>query len=202
MKEDLFPKPLIRLKVDYTGGFSTFNPQRFGQNFVEDVANPKDILHFVRKRPQTGINSRNLVKKKVDADRVDIDAFLPEKLEETMVETLVTEFLQAQKLDIFPENELTDIISDFVVKQDKDSIQQFLDKTLENTKKMLGDVAYDDTLDDHIREVKQSRASTYARKNGTRAVAVSSVQLPTTFSVGAKSVRVRVEDVYITFTIG
>jgi double-strand break repair protein MRE11 len=37
-------KPLIRLKVDYSGGFGTCNPQRFGQRFVGRVANPAGIL--------------------------------------------------------------------------------------------------------------------------------------------------------------
>lgn len=36
-------KPLVRLRVDYSG-FSTCNPQRFGQRFVGKVANPNDIL--------------------------------------------------------------------------------------------------------------------------------------------------------------
>lgn len=42
--------PLIRLRVDYTGGFETFNGVQFGQQFVEKVANPKDIVLFTRKR--------------------------------------------------------------------------------------------------------------------------------------------------------
>jgi len=45
--------PLIRIRVDYSGGFSNFNAQRFGQQFVTVVANPRDILHFFRKRATT-----------------------------------------------------------------------------------------------------------------------------------------------------
>ena len=40
--------PLVRLKVDYTN-YSTCNPQRFGQRFVDKVANPCEILLFHRK---------------------------------------------------------------------------------------------------------------------------------------------------------
>merc|ERR1719272_1951555 len=40
--------PLLRLKVDYTG-FTTCNPQRFGQRFVDKVANPSELLLFQRK---------------------------------------------------------------------------------------------------------------------------------------------------------
>ena len=40
--------PIVRLKVDYTG-YSTINMQRFGQRFVDKVANPTSLLHFHRK---------------------------------------------------------------------------------------------------------------------------------------------------------
>lgn len=36
--------------MDYSGGFDTFNTSRFSQKFVDRVANPKDLIHFVRRR--------------------------------------------------------------------------------------------------------------------------------------------------------
>lgn len=41
---------LFVLQVDYSGGFETFNTSRFSQKFVDRVANPKDIIHFLRRR--------------------------------------------------------------------------------------------------------------------------------------------------------
>jgi len=41
-------------QVDYTG-FSTVNPQRFGQRFVGRVANPNEILLFHKKRNAAGM---------------------------------------------------------------------------------------------------------------------------------------------------
>lgn len=38
-------KPLVRLRVDYSGGFEPFSVLRFSQKFVDRVANPKDIIH-------------------------------------------------------------------------------------------------------------------------------------------------------------
>ena len=38
------------MQVEYTGGFQTFNSQRFGQQFVNKVANPRDLLNFFRRR--------------------------------------------------------------------------------------------------------------------------------------------------------
>ena len=46
------PLPLVRLKVEITG-FTNFNVQQFGQQFVGAVANPQDILIFYRKRTPT-----------------------------------------------------------------------------------------------------------------------------------------------------
>lgn len=40
----------VGLQVDYSGGFDTFNTSRFSQKFVDRVANPKDIVHFLRRR--------------------------------------------------------------------------------------------------------------------------------------------------------
>uniref|UniRef100_A0A452GG54 Double-strand break repair protein n=1 Tax=Gopherus agassizii TaxID=38772 RepID=A0A452GG54_9SAUR len=45
-------KPLIRLRVDYSGGFEPFSIHRFSQKFMERTANPKDIIHFFRHREQ------------------------------------------------------------------------------------------------------------------------------------------------------
>ena len=42
--------PIIRLRVDYSGGYATVNPQRFGQNFVGKIANPSDLLLLSRKK--------------------------------------------------------------------------------------------------------------------------------------------------------
>ena len=41
---------IFSTQVDYSGGFDTFNANRFGQKFVNRVANPKDIILFQRKK--------------------------------------------------------------------------------------------------------------------------------------------------------
>ena len=40
-------KPLIRLKVDYTD-FETVNENRFAQKMLDKVANPRNILQFIK----------------------------------------------------------------------------------------------------------------------------------------------------------
>ncbi|CDI97602.2 double strand break repair protein MRE11A [Echinococcus multilocularis] len=55
-------EPLVRLRVDTSGGFERFSALRFGQKFVGLVANPKDLITFTTKRDDatcrgTAVNS-------------------------------------------------------------------------------------------------------------------------------------------------
>lgn len=67
---------------------------------------------------------------KKKSDEIDINPYVPEKLDDFMVEDLVTEFLSAQKLQLFPENEMAQIVKTFVTKQEIHSITDFVDETL------------------------------------------------------------------------
>ncbi|XP_071411697.1 double-strand break repair protein MRE11 isoform X2 [Pithys albifrons albifrons] len=53
-------RPLIRLRVDYAGGFEPFSVHRFSQKYIHRVANPKDIIHFFRRREQKEKNDIDL----------------------------------------------------------------------------------------------------------------------------------------------
>jgi hypothetical protein len=52
--------PLIRLRVDYTG-FSTVHTLRFGQKFVNRVANPSDILLWAKSSVRRGAVAADMV---------------------------------------------------------------------------------------------------------------------------------------------
>ena len=40
--------PLVRIRIDYSGGYSTINLQRFCSEFKGKVANPTDFLSFYK----------------------------------------------------------------------------------------------------------------------------------------------------------
>lgn len=117
---DSAPLPLVRLKVDYSNGFTSFNPHRFGHLFVGKVANPKEVIFFYRKRAKPSPNDPILKPQSnnqlVDRQRSNNPA--------TKMEDLVKDFLSIQNLDIFPQNEFGDIVQIFVEKDDKDSIEE------------------------------------------------------------------------------
>lgn len=115
------PLPLVRLKVDYSGGFASFNPHRFGHFFVNRVANPKEVIFFYRRRNPTRGGEPLL--KPVDEFTIPAIAAAVEERNALKMEDLVREFLQVQHLDLLPQNEFGDIVKIFVEKDDKESIE-------------------------------------------------------------------------------
>ncbi|KAI8622463.1 Metallo-dependent phosphatase-like protein [Chytriomyces sp. MP71] len=144
--EDEFPKPLIRLRVDYSN-FTTLNPSRFGQRFVDRVANVKEILYFFRKRAATAAAD-----KKASAGNnktgFDMPTSLPDKLDKFQVQDLVEEFLAAQNLEILPENGIGEAVRLFVEKEDKEAISEFVNESLKRTQDNLGKVPSDVIFDE------------------------------------------------------
>jgi len=140
------PKPLIRLKVEYSGGFSAVNPQRFGQKFVGRVANPNEILLFYKKRSSTAKSKL----KEVDKETL-IKTLRPEPLDTVSIEDLIESFLTVGSgpapLQILPESEFHLALHNFVEKEDKSAITDFISRTLRNTQQFLKDEDPQKTLD-------------------------------------------------------
>ncbi|KAI8848999.1 Mre11 DNA-binding presumed domain-containing protein [Chytridium lagenaria] len=111
-----FPKPIVRLKVEYTG-FSTINPQRFGQPFVDRVANVKDILQFYRRRAANADGGKS--------SRVgERSLTLPENLSKLHMNDLINEYLSQFNMSLLSENGINEALRLFVEKEDKDAIEE------------------------------------------------------------------------------
>ncbi|ORY98277.1 Mre11 DNA-binding presumed domain-domain-containing protein [Lobosporangium transversale] len=128
-QEPEVPKPLIRLRVEYSGGYEIFNPQRFGQEFVDMVANPRDVVHFYRRK--TTVNKNTKTKPEMD------DVAAPEKLDTMRVENLVQKYLSAQNLSILPEIQLADAVRIYVEKDEKDAVKDFVLTSLDRMQKAI-----------------------------------------------------------------
>ena len=116
--------PLIRLRVEYSGGFSTFNPGRFGLKFVDRIANPRDVLSFYRSRRQ--INKK---------DQVDIiNPTLPERLDPTKVDDLIEEYLKVQDLVVLSGKRFGKVLRHFVDKDDTNALPKFFNDNLKSTR--------------------------------------------------------------------
>ncbi|KAF6803557.1 DNA repair protein [Colletotrichum musicola] len=139
------PLPLIRLKVEYTapegGQYDCENPQRFSNRFIGKVANTNDVVYFHRKKAGA-------------TRRTNADTDVPEALEDALgldvvkVEALVQEFLAAQSLKILPQAPFGDAVNQFVNKDDKHAMEEFVSESLAGqVKQMLSLDSEDEDLD-------------------------------------------------------
>ncbi|KAI0407042.1 double-strand break repair protein mus-23 [Xylaria palmicola] len=127
VNEDERPRPLIRLKVEYTapegGHYDIENPQRFSNRFSDKVANTNDVVYFYRKKTvqkrATGINE---LPEEVVANLAEMDS--------VKVAKLVEEYLKAQSLKILPQAPFGDAVTQFVDKDDKHAMEQFVAESL------------------------------------------------------------------------
>ncbi|KAH7433647.1 hypothetical protein KP509_07G079200 [Ceratopteris richardii] len=119
--------PLIRIKVDYTG-YSTINPQRFGQKFVGKVANPHDILIFTKSaKKRQSTNEKEQEK----------ELLRPEELNQQNIEALVAE--SNLKMEILPVNDLDIALHEFVNKDDRQAFYDCVQHNLEETRVKLSE---------------------------------------------------------------
>ncbi|KAF5908997.1 double-strand break repair protein MRE11 isoform X1, partial [Clarias magur] len=154
-------KPLIRLRVDYSGGFESFNTMRFSQKFVDRVANPKDILHFTRHRES---------KDNVKEESIDFDLLLSRPSTDVMqlrVEDLVKEYFQTaeknMQLSLLTEQGMGKAVQEFVDKEERDAIEELINYQLEKTQRFLRDrhmEATEEKIDEEIRRFRDSKKNT------------------------------------------
>ncbi|GAA5844842.1 hypothetical protein JCM11251_007344 [Rhodosporidiobolus azoricus] len=188
-KEDERLLPLIRLRVDYSGGpsgdaqFEIGNPQRFGQDFVDKVANPRDIVQFHRKSTTR--------KAKVTMDQPDLKDLknaLAEAAEEgednskITVASLVHKYLEAQNLNVLSENLIQSAVEEFVGKGDKDAVGNWVKKLLKETRTEILKKGYEpskegpeyDNLDDEMQAAKKAAEAKYGGKGKGKSRAADS----------------------------
>lgn len=120
--EDEIPLPLVRLKVEYSGGYDVENPRRFSNRFVGKVANVNDVVHFYKKRVFEG---KKIVKlnRSIDLDSLSSDGG---QLDKMKVQNLVEEYLKNSTLELLPENGLGIAVSDFVDKENKNAVKSYV----------------------------------------------------------------------------
>ncbi len=149
--------PLVRLKVEYSGGFSTVAAPRFGQAFVGQVANPADILLFFKKRSTTGAGTRKKTSAKApdDTEMGVLESLRTNKQGEQIdIESTVAQ-LMAESLDhplVLGEADLNQALRAFVDKDDKDAISECVKKHLSERAKALLAEGPPPTTDGQIRD--------------------------------------------------
>lgn len=137
--------PLIRIKVEYSGGYNIVNPHRFGQQFVDRVANCKDILLFYRRKVYD--------RKGTKMEMKDPDLHMSQA-NTVRMEDLINEYLNsvdgALQLNVLSERKLSKALNEFVLKEEKDAISELVKYQL---KKTQCEIAKHEVKDDKIDEI-------------------------------------------------
>lgn len=137
------PLPLIRLRVDYSGGFSTINGQRFGQKFVGKVANPNDLLQFfksaVRRRKEDAAENGDAAAREVAVEDIIGN---PTMQDQMRIEQLVAQNLTTG-LQLLSENDLSNALDDFV-NRDKSALENLIKDRLKETQRFVEENAADE----------------------------------------------------------
>ncbi|XP_038673896.1 double-strand break repair protein MRE11 isoform X2 [Scyliorhinus canicula] len=158
-------KPLIRMRVDYSGGFEPFSTLRFSQKFVERVANPKDIIHFFRHREQ---------KDKKDDAQINFEKVASRSSEgmTLRVEDLVKQYFETAeksvRLSLLTERGMGEAVQEFVDKEEKDAIDELVKFQLEKTQRFLKQRQIDvteDKIDEEVRHFRETRKKNIAEED-------------------------------------
>lgn len=168
------PLPLVRLRVNYTAGidsqidYQVENPRRFSNRFVGRVANANNVVQFYKKRLPTASN-----KKKTKFDASDVSLLSIQEGGDLQVQTLVNDFLHKMQLSLLPELGLNEAIRQFVDKDDKNALKQFIDAEISHEVDILAqskDVIDTDnvtSLKQLVKEVKQQNQGFSSKKNSS-----------------------------------
>ncbi|PVF95145.1 DNA repair exonuclease [Serendipita vermifera] len=138
--------PLIRLRVDTTGIPEMSNPQRLGLEFQGKIANPRDVIHFIRTKAR---NTKNIINQpELSIDQLDLNP--KEKVDKVRVGQLVEEYLKAQEMRLLEPADMNEAIENYVEKEDSHAISMFLKGREKNARK--GVPERDDLNEDEIVE--------------------------------------------------
>lgn len=129
--ESMLPLPLVRLRVDYTGGYEVENPRRFSNRFVGQVANVDNVVQFyLKKSPKTNTNkARKLTM--MDDTKERGNGNDDEEEQPQSIQSYIQAYLQNYELSLLPELGLSNAVRRMVDHNEKTEIATYIDQETE-----------------------------------------------------------------------
>lgn len=186
------PLPLIRLRVEYSGGYEVGNPRRFSNQFVDRVANVNDVVSFYKKKTQEVKEPTSTSKKKRDvhplaADRLALDTF--------KVQALVEDALEDNSMGLLLESDMGLAVAAFVDKDEKDAVKELVDKSV---KSLTDELMQIEDLNEHnIMEYMAAAKEKATRDKGKEVLPPGSEDLIESDPAVSKRPRVPTPDNYV-----
>lgn len=166
IEKSLIPLPLVRLRVEYSGGFEIENARRFSNRFVGRIANVNDVIHYYKKKGEkTGLIVVD-TKKNFSAEVMKQEGEAARKL---TIQEYLKDFLGQANMNIIPEQGMNDMVARYVDQDDKQLINEFVDKTIKLSTDMLlsVDIAYEDMNNENgnFRTSFKNALNTFKKEN-------------------------------------
>lgn len=154
--------PLVRLRVEYADETQMFNEIRFGQMYQEKVANPQDMVMLRKERADGKKNTTSDAKLDRHAMDVLLQAEDPELLSNTHIETFVQKYFEEvdpeSKLRVLSVRGLTEAVTRYVEKEDRNAIKDIFNHQVKRTLEYLDKKNVDsDKLDEEIENYRRQR---------------------------------------------
>ena len=127
--------PLVRLRVDHSGGFPTVPLQRFGSAFQGRVANPWDLLQFHKCATKRAKMERGGGEAAAAAAFEEAPG-TGEANEHRRIDALVTQHLPAQ-LQILTEADMALALEDFVQRDEKNALADAVKAALDESQRKV-----------------------------------------------------------------
>ncbi|VDM32314.1 unnamed protein product [Hydatigera taeniaeformis] len=138
------PEPLIRLRVDTSGGFERFSALRFGQRFVGRVANPKDLIAFTTKRDNAVCRGASNTTAALLQSGTGINSVLGRGgFSVNDVEFFISRYFASNSelhLELLNEVEMAAALRQFVIDADGEAIHTTVERTLTQIRDHLFEV--------------------------------------------------------------
>jgi len=185
--------PLIRLRVDYSGGFSTINPQRFGQKFVGVVANPHDILLFHKAQKKRARDDADM-DEMTNAEEVEIDdvgdVVEGALQDQRRIDKLVREHLANDELQLLTSHDLSAALDDFVNRDEKAAIAQLCATRLKDVQQTVNaddEERFSDNVDKLVSKIYEAVKEQLKKPMKRKLVMDENVEQPTTTTKKSRS---------------
>lgn len=134
LKKDC-PLPLIRLRVDVTGGYEVENLQRLSRKFVGKVANSDDV--FI-------IHKRSVARNKVPLEKENNEINDIEKL--VTLKSVIDDFVANSNFYLLPDVGLNNSMDKFIEKDDRGAISDYIKQEVKRGTKKLLEMQVDNDL--------------------------------------------------------
>lgn len=172
LTESDIPLPLIRLRVEYSGGYEVENPRYFSNRFVGKVANVNDVLTLYRKKSTTGQMIKEMVKENDAINEGTKSGESTSPSGETNIFNMIDSQLNDQDLILIRKNDFSTTLNELISKGDKNVLDHFVRDEETKSLKLLAKLDIEDDDNEYsIGSIKKGTSQVTGVKKSFRKLA-------------------------------